>query len=69
MNNSEVSALSQAELLAFVLPALPMAVIGLVGNALIIFSYVRFKTLRAVGSVHMMALLALYDFIYSISSM
>ena len=66
MNNSTAAtALSRDEILAFILPVLPLSAIGLVVNGIIVYLYVRYKTLRAEGGVHMMALLALFDLLHS----
>ena len=66
MNNSTATTvLSRDELLAFMLPVLPLSVIGLVANSIIVYLYVRYKTLRAEGGVHMMALLAFFDLLHS----
>ena len=70
MNTSTVTtALSRNELLAFTLPVFLLSVIGLVVNSGIIYLYVRYKALRAEGGVHMMALLALFDLLSSISTL
>ena len=70
MNNSTVATvLSRGELLAFMLSALPLSVIGLVGNGVIVYLYARYKTLRAEGGVHMMALLALFDLFSSATTL
>ena len=66
MNNSTASTvLSRNELLAFTLPLSSLAVIGLATNSIIVYLYVRYKTLRAEGGVHMMALLAFFDLLHS----
>ena len=66
MNNSTVdTVLSRGELLAFMLPLFPLSTIGVVANGVIVYLYVRYKTLRAEGGVHMMALLALFDLLHS----
>lgn len=51
------------------LPVFPLAIIGIVGNSIIIYLYVRFKTLRTEGGVHMMALLAMCDLLSSATSL
>ena len=66
MNNSTVdSVLSREELLAFLLPVLPLSAIGIVVNGIIVYLYARYATLRAEGGFHMMALLALFDLLHS----
>ena len=70
MNNSTVdTVLSRGELLAFMLPLFPLSTIGVVANGVIVYLYVRYKTLRAEGGVHMMALLALFDLLYSATAL
>ena len=66
---ASVPTLSRAELLAFTLPVLPLAIVGIVVNSIIIYLYVRFKVLRAEGGVHMMALLAVCDGLYSAANL
>ena len=70
MNNSIVdTVLSREELLAFMLPVFSLSVIGIVANGVIVYLYVRYKTLRAEGGVHIMALLALFDLLYSVTAL
>ena len=70
MNNSTTATvLSRDELLAFMLPVLPLAVIDLVGNDIIVYLYVRYKALRAESGIHMMALLALFDLLSSATTL
>ena len=70
MNNSIVdTVLSRAELLALILPVFPLSVIGIVVNGVIVYLYVRYKTLRAEGGFHMMALLALFDLLHSATAL
>ena len=69
MNNTTIastSPLSRAELLAFMLSSVPLAIVGIAGNGIIVYLYARFKTLRAEGGVHMMALLAFFDLLCSV---
>lgn len=61
--------LSRNEFLAFTLPVLPLAAIGVVSNTIIVYSYVRFATLRTEGGVHMMALLAVFDLLSNVASL
>ena len=65
MANNTTTTLSHSELMAFTLPILPLAVIGIVDNSVIVYMYVRYKTLRAEGGFHMMALLAVCDLLNS----
>lgn len=69
MNNTTVvvPVISQAEILSCMLPVLPLATIGIVVNGLIIRMYARFVTLRAVGGIHVMMLLAAFDMLGSIA--
>ena len=70
MNNSTVdTVLSHEELLAFMLPMFPLSAIGIVANGVIVYLYVRYKTLRAEGGFHMMALLALFDLLHSATAL
>ena len=64
-NSSAVTVVSREELLAFMLSSLPLSVVGIVVNGIIVYLYVRYATLRAEGGVHMMALLAFFDLLFS----
>ena len=70
MKNSTVDVvLSRAELLALMLPVFPLSVIGVVANGAIVYLYVHYKSLRTEGGVHMMALLAFFDLLYSMTAL
>ena len=70
MNKSSVdTVLSRDELLAFMLVILPLSIVGLVANSIIVYLYVRYKALRAEGGLHMMALLALLDLLFSATTL
>ena len=72
MNNTTIASLltlSRAELLAFALSTMLLAVVGILTNSIIVYSYVRFKTLRAGGGIHMMALLAVCDWLFSATNL
>ena len=66
MNNSTATTVpSREELLALILSIFSLSAIGVVVNGIIVYLYVRYKTLRAEGGVHMMTLLALFDLLHS----
>ena len=72
MNNTTITStpvLSRAELLAFMLSVVPLSIVGVAGNGVIVYLYARFKTLRAEGGVHIMALLALFDLLNSVTTL
>ena len=56
---ASVEVLSRTELLPFLLPVLLLSLIGIVSNGIIVYLYESFKTLRAEGGMHSMALLAI----------
>ena len=69
MQNNTTEVLSLNETLLFILPVIPLSIVGVISNTTIIAIYARSESLRKESGVHMITLLAGCDLLSSLANM